>query len=56
MARTKRSRARHEATNRIYGKKNPGLCVHCGTYAQHLYPKQDGSGLHICFPCKQENK
>jgi len=59
MRAKRKTRAVHDEAKRfvrIYGRKNPGLCVQCGQMANHLYPKPDGSGLYICYPCKRESK
>jgi len=51
-----RSKARHNHRNeaRIHGRASPGLCVKCGKLAPHLYPKNDGTGLHYCYPCRKD--
>jgi hypothetical protein len=55
--RNPRTNVKHKPATkiRIYGKRTPGLCVDCGQLAQHLYPRPDGSGIHVCYPCKKEN-
>jgi len=51
---TRRTKAKHNTRVRIYGRKNPGICLDCGQFTNYLYPRPDGSGLHICYLCKKE--
>jgi len=53
-----KTRALHNrrTQGRIYGKKNPGICLECGEFVQHLYPLLDGSGKYVCYHCHKENK
>jgi hypothetical protein len=53
MRRCSRAVHDHSLKVKIHGRKSPGLCIQCGKYVQHLYPKHDGSGNAICYFCRK---
>lgn len=49
------SRAIHDHTKKVKKnhRKNPGICLDCFKYVEHLYQAR-GRDVFVCYPCRED--